>query len=67
MTTKPARSKMLHKPLGDDLGHDLIGLWTRLRPWKRNAYASASARSDGSAGVSLSAASGTRRKGNDST
>jgi hypothetical protein len=47
---------MIHKPLRDDLGHDLVGV-TRLPPWNRRANASASARSRGSAGVSLSGGS----------
>ncbi len=47
--------QMLHKALDHNLGLISSALWTRLRPWKRKAKASAAARSDGSAGVSLSA------------
>ena len=39
---------------GGDRGHVLIGAWTRLRPSNCKAKAMASARSRGSAGVSLS-------------
>ena len=72
MTTKPGSLKVLNKPLGDDLRHDLIGVVDALAAAKRSANARAAARSFGSASVSLSAsgmvdrspnsAEGTRRE-----
>jgi phosphatidylserine/phosphatidylglycerophosphate/cardiolipin synthase-like enzyme len=54
MMTKPARSRCSTSRLATISAVISSALRTRLRPWKRSAKASASARSDGSAGVRLS-------------
>jgi len=55
---KAGALKILHKAFGDNLGHDLVGVVHALRPGIAAHKAMASARSRGSAGVSLSTESG---------
>ena len=59
--TKPAHSRCSTSLLATISAMISSALWTRLRPWKRSAKASAAARSRGSAGAQRSARLGYSR------